>query len=137
MHYQSIHLVTLLVDDYDRAIEFYSQKLGFVLLEDTPLSSEKRWVRMGPTRDASFALLLAKAVTEEQIRSIGNQSGGRVFLFLQSTQFWFDYHELRRKNVLFIREPQLASYGWVAVFQDIYGNKWDLIGPGNSLPAIP
>ena len=137
MHYQAISLVTILVDDYDRAIDFYTQKLGFVLLEDTVLSPEKRWVRVAATPDAAFALLLAKAATEEQIHSVGHQSGGRVFLFLQTAQFWFDYYELCRRDIVFIREPQLESYGWVAVFEDLYGNKWDLIGPENSLPAAP
>lgn len=115
--------------DYDEAIEFYTQKLGFDLLEDTPLSETKRWVLVAPKGTGACSLLLAKAANEEQLSRVGNQTGGRVFLFLNTDDFWRDYYKLLENDVLFVRNPSEESYGTVAVFQDLYGNLWDLIGP--------
>ncbi|RMG24601.1 MAG: VOC family protein [Bacteroidetes bacterium] len=126
---QRIAQLALVVRDYDEAIEFYTQKLGFELLEDTRLSEQKRWVRVAPPGDSSCGLLLAKAANEEQAKSIGNQTGGRVFLFLFTDDFWRDYHNLKARNVRFLRPPKEETYGTVAVFEDLYGNKWDLIQP--------
>jgi catechol 2,3-dioxygenase-like lactoylglutathione lyase family enzyme len=123
---QRIGQITLLVKDYDEAIAFYTEKLGFHLLEDTILSPAKRWVLIAPTID-SFRLLLGKAVGDDQRSRIGNQTGGRVFLFLYTDDFWRDYHQYQSAGVKFVREPQEESYGIVAVFQDLYGNLWDLI----------
>jgi catechol 2,3-dioxygenase-like lactoylglutathione lyase family enzyme len=120
--------IALVVRDYDEAIEFYMQKLGFILLEDTPLSETKRWVLVAPVADvAGCALLLAKAANETQENFIGNQAGGRVFLFLETDDFYRDYHNFMEKGIKFIREPKQEEYGIVAVFEDLYGNLWDLI----------
>lgn len=120
--------IAIIVRDYDEAIEFYTQKLGFSLLEDTVLSETKRWVLVAPeTYDSGCALLLAKAANETQRQSIGNQSGGRVFLFLYTDDFYRDYHDFIAKGIKFIREPSQEEYGTVAVFEDLYGNLWDLI----------
>ncbi|AMR31798.1 hypothetical protein A0256_10385 [Mucilaginibacter sp. PAMC 26640] len=118
--------VSLLVRDYDEAIAFYTQKLGFELIEDTALSNTKRWVVVAP-QGSGFRLLLAKAVGEEQLKQIGNQTGGRVFLFLYTGDFWREYNCLSAKDVKFVRPPSEESYGTVAVFEDLYGNLWDLI----------
>ena len=123
---QSIAHIALVVADYDEAIEFYTQKLDFVLLEDTPQSETKRWVLVAP-KDSQCQLLLAKGVGEEQQSRIGNQTGGRVFLFLQTEDFWRDYENYVSKNIKFVREPKVEDYGTVAVFADLYGNLWDLI----------
>jgi catechol 2,3-dioxygenase-like lactoylglutathione lyase family enzyme len=124
---QQIAHLALVVADYDEAIEFYTQKLNFVLLEDTPLSDTKRWVRVAPQGTTGCCLLLAKAVGEEQRSRVGNQTGGRVFLFLHTDDFWRDYHQMKANNVKFVREPSQEEYGTVAVFEDLYGNLWDLI----------
>jgi catechol 2,3-dioxygenase-like lactoylglutathione lyase family enzyme len=124
-------LVALVVEDYNEAIEFYTVKLGFILQEDTRLSPEKRWVRVAPASGTGCGLLLAKAATEEQRARIGNQTGGRVFLFLHTPDFWRDFREMKAKGVEFISEPRTETYGTVAVFLDLYGNRWDLIGPAN------
>jgi catechol 2,3-dioxygenase-like lactoylglutathione lyase family enzyme len=124
---QHISLISLLVDDYDEAISFYVQKLGFVLLEDTLLSESKRWVRVAPRGATECALLLAKAGTEDQRACIGHQTGGRVFLFLNTDDFWRDYQNLISNGVRIVRQPSEESYGTVAVFADLYGNLWDLI----------
>jgi catechol 2,3-dioxygenase-like lactoylglutathione lyase family enzyme len=123
--------VTLLVKDYDEAIQWYRDKLNFTLIEDKPLPEQggKRWVTMAPDSLSTFQLLLAKASTEQQCQFIGNQSGGRVFLFLYTTDFSQDYSAFLSNGVEFIREPESHSYGKVAVFQDLYGNLWDLIEP--------
>ncbi len=121
--------IALVVSDYDEAIEFYTQKLGFDLLEDTPLSETKRWVRVAPKGSGECCLLLAKAANDEQRSRVGNQTGGRVFLFLHTDDFWRDYHKLIANQVVFVRPPSEETYGTVAVFQDLYGNLWDLIGP--------
>ena len=118
--------ITLVVDDYDKAIEFYTIKLGFNLIEDTLLSETKRWVVVGP-KNSSCSLLLAKAANEEQKKSIGNQTGGRVFLFLHTDDFWKDHKKLQENGVVFVREPVEEKWGTVAVFKDLYGNLWDLI----------
>lgn len=127
---QKIAHITLLVDDYDKAIEFYTKKLNFIQVEDTKLSDVKRWVLVKPQGD-SCCLLLAKASNAEQRRMIGNQSGGRVFLFLYTDDFEEDYLNLIRNGITIVRKPVLEEYGKVAVFKDIYGNLWDLIQPEN------
>jgi catechol 2,3-dioxygenase-like lactoylglutathione lyase family enzyme len=124
---QSITHLSLLVNDYDDAIYFYVQKLGFDLLEDTALSPEKRWVLVRPQGSGTCAILLAKASTAEQQAFVGNQSGGRVFLFLQTNDFQRDYAAMVAQNITFVRPPSEEMYGTVAVFQDLYGNLWDLI----------
>lgn len=121
--------ISILVRDYDEAIQFYTEKLGFTLLEDTVLTPEKRWVLVCPPGSTECSLLLAKAATNEQRAHIGNQTGGRVFLFLYTDDFWRDYNDLISKNILIKREPVRESYGIVAVFEDLYGNLWDLIEP--------
>jgi catechol 2,3-dioxygenase-like lactoylglutathione lyase family enzyme len=124
---QRIIHISILVKDYDEAIEFYTNKLNFELIEDTRLSETKRWVLVKPKGKGECCLLLAKAMTDEQKRFIGNQSGGRVFLFLNTEDFERDYSNLVEKNVTLVREPTNEIYGKVAVFMDLYGNKWDLI----------
>lgn len=124
---QSIAHVSLVVNDYDEAIDFYVNKLKFDLIEDTQLSPEKRWVLVRPKGSTGCNLLLAKAGSDEQQRYIGNQTGGRVFLFLKTDNFDRDYQLLKAAGVTFIREPQRHDYGIVAVFEDLYGNQWDLI----------
>lgn len=126
MNQQIIH-ITLVVKEYDEAIAFYTQKLHFTLVEDTSLSEAKRWVLVKPPGNGSCCLLLAKAANEEQSGRVGNQTGGRVFLFLATDNFWRDYHQMQTAGVTFIRPPQEESYGTVAVFADLYGNLWDLI----------
>ena len=125
---QSLRHVALVVRDYDEAIAFYCNKLHFTLIEDTyQPEQDKRWVVVAPPGSESTTLLLARASNPEQQAFIGNQSGGRVFLFLETDDFWRDYAEMRATGILFIREPNEFSYGTVAVFEDLYGNKWDLI----------
>ena len=126
---QRIAHIALVVNDYDEAIEFYTQKLGFNLLEDTPLSETKRWVMVAPKGSGECCLLLAKAANDGQRSRVGNQTGGRVFLFLHTDDFWRDYRKLLENEVVIVREPSEEVYGTVAVFQDLYGNLWDLIGP--------
>jgi catechol 2,3-dioxygenase-like lactoylglutathione lyase family enzyme len=126
---QHIARIALVVDDYDEAIEFYTKKLSFSLLEDTILSETKRWVVVAPKGSNECALLLAKAATEEQRTRIGNQTGGRVFLFLHTDNFQADYQNLIDQRVKIVREPTREAYGTVAVFADLYGNLWDLIEP--------
>lgn len=119
---------TLLVRDYDEAIEFFVEKINFVLLEDTPLGGGKRWVTVAPTGTVGSAcLLLAKAVGPGQEASLGRQSGGRVFLFLHTDDFWRDHRSMNAAGVKFIEQPRQESYGLVAVFEDLYGNRWDLL----------
>lgn len=127
---QTIALTALVVRDYDEAIAFYVDTLGFDLIEDTPVPEQnKRWVVVAPPGSKQPGLLLAEAVGEEQCSRIGNQTGGRVFLFLRTDDFWRDYERLKAKGVNFIRQPKTEAYGTVAVFQDLYGNLWDLLGP--------
>ncbi len=133
---QSIVHVTLIVEDYDEAIRFYTEKLHFVLLEDTyRAEQDKRWVVVSPPGPGSTNLLLARASKPEQKAFVGNQSGGRVFLFLATDDFWRDYHDMVARGVEFVREPKVAGYGTVAVFRDLYGNLWDLLefAPGHPL----
>ena len=125
---QQIVQLTLVVRDYDEAIVFYTEKLGFDLLEDTRLSDTKRWVRVAPQL-SNCSLLLAKAVSDEQCLSIGNQTGGRVFLFLHTDNFWRDFGAMQSRGVNFVGEPREEEYGTVIVFTDLYGNKWDLVEP--------
>ena len=122
--------IALVVDDYDRAIEFYTKKLKFTLVEDTVLSETKRWVLVAPIGSSECCLLLAKAATEEQRSRIGNQTGGRVFLFLHTDNFQRDYQNLLENGVTIKRQPVVEPYGTVAVFEDLYGNLWDLVQPG-------
>lgn len=128
---QQIAHIALVVDDYDKAIQFYTEKLHFILKEDTVLTETKRWVLVAPKNSDGCCLLLAKAATEEQKNRVGNQTGGRVFLFLNTDDFWRDYKNMQEKGIVFIREPVTESYGTVAVFKDLYGNLWDLIEPKN------
>jgi catechol 2,3-dioxygenase-like lactoylglutathione lyase family enzyme len=125
---QSIIHVALVVRDYDEAIAFYCEKLHFGLVEDTyQPEQDKRWVVVAPPGSNGTQLLLARASTPEQEAFIGNQAGGRVFLFLSTDDFWRDYEEMRAKGITFVREPKEAPYGTVAVFEDLYGNLWDLV----------
>ncbi len=124
---QHIGSISLVVRDYDEAIAFYTRTLNFILLEDTDLGNGKRWVLVVPPGSSETCLLLAKAASPEQQEHIGNQTGGRVFLFLHSDDFWRDYEEMKSRGVIFIEEPRRESYGTVVIFQDLYGNKWDLL----------
>lgn len=120
--------ITLVVEDYDDAIEFYTQKLAFELVEDTyQVEQDKRWVVVKPANSEGATLLLAKASKPEQVAAIGNQTGGRVCLFLSTDDFWRDYRSFSQQGVVFVREPSEQTYGTVAVFEDLYGNLWDLI----------
>jgi catechol 2,3-dioxygenase-like lactoylglutathione lyase family enzyme len=124
---QAITHIALVVRDYDEAIEFYTRKLNFTLIEDTyQPSQDKRCVVVAPPNSSGATILLAKASKEEQISFIGNQAGGRVFLFLGTDNFWRDYKEMKDKGIEFIRDPKEDEYGVVAVFKDLYGNLWDL-----------
>lgn len=125
---QSIAHIALVVRDYDEAIEFYTKKLRFSLVEDTyQPEQDKRWVVVAPPSSSGSTLLLARATTAEQREFIGNQSGGRVFLFLSTDDFQRDYEDMRKQGIEFVREPKTADYGTVAVFTDLYGNLWDLV----------
>jgi catechol 2,3-dioxygenase-like lactoylglutathione lyase family enzyme len=125
---QSIVHVALIVRDYDEAIEFYTKKLRFTLVEDTyQPEQDKRWVVVSPPGSTGTTLLLARASTLEQEAFIGNQTGGRVFLFLNTDDFWRDYNEMVSREIRFLREPKKEPYGMVAVFEDLYGNQWDLL----------
>lgn len=126
---QQLVQIALVVDDYDKAIDFYTRVLGFELLEDTVMSATKRWVVVQPPGGAGCSILLAKAANDEQSSRVGNQTGGRVFLFLHTDDFWRDYHNYQAKGVEFVREPATEPYGVVSVFKDCYGNLWDLIQP--------
>ena len=124
---QMLSHIALVVRSYDEAIAFYTRVLGFELIEDTDLGGGKRWVLVAPPGSNGCSLLLAQAATPEQASRIGNQTGGRVFLFLHTDDFWRDYDRLQSRNVLFVRDPKDEEYGTVAVFADLYGNLWDLI----------
>lgn len=124
---QHIGAISLLVKDYDEAISFYTEKLNFELLEDTDRGGGKRWVVVAPPGSSETRLLLAKAVSPTQEFSIGNQTGGRVFLFLHTDNFWRDYESMKANGVHFLEEPRTETYGMVVVFEDLYGNKWDLL----------
>ena len=125
---QSIVHIALVVRDYDEAIDFYTKKLNFELIEDTYIPEEdKRWVVISPPNSIGTTILLARAAKPKQENFIGNQTGGRVFLFLNTDDFWRDYNNMISNGIEFIREPKVAEYGTVAVFKDLYGNLWDLL----------
>ena len=124
---QNLGNIALIVREYDEALNFYTQSLRFQLIEDTNLGDGKRWVRVRPPGSTVTDLLLAKAVDPEQASHIGNQTGGRVFLFLHTDDFWRDYRAMTERGVKFVRPPSEESYGTVAVFEDLYGNQWDLL----------
>lgn len=126
---QQLAQIALVVRDYDEAIEFYTQKLNFKLIEDTVLSETKRWVLIVPPGSDGCKLLLAKAANEEQLSRVGNQTGGRVFLFLHTDNFQRDFQNLREQSITIVRQPVKEAWGTVAVFADLYGNLWDLIEP--------
>ncbi len=130
---QRIAHVAVVVEEYDAAIAFYTQKLGFTLLADTPLGDGKRWVLVAPPGTSECSLLLARAADDRQRACVGNQGGGRVFLFLFTDDFQRDYHRMVEKGVRFVREPQTEAYGTVAVFEDLYGNRWDLLEPAGKV----
>ena len=135
---QSLGLVSLLVQDYDAALAFFVGKLGFSLIEDTPVpEQDKRWIVVKPAGSGGACLLLARASSHEQSAAVGNQSGGRVFLFLYTDNFWRDYHSYAEQGIEFIRPPRALPYGMVAVFKDICGNAWDLIQPNESNRCWP
>jgi len=133
---QYIAHITLVVGDYDEAIRFYTEKLNFDLIEDSVLNETKRWVLIRPKGALECSLLLAKAVGDEQKSRIGSQTGGRLFLFLYTDDFWWDYHNMTEKGVSFVRYPKKEAYGTVAVFEDLYGNLWDLIEGPPSQPIL-
>ena len=126
---QQITHIALLVDDYDEAIQFYTKKLNFILKEDTVLSEAKRWVIITPPGSDGCSLLLAKSANDEQKSRVGNQTGGRVFLFLYTDDIERDYKNMKEQGIFFTREPIEEVWGTVAVFKDLYGNLWDLIEP--------
>lgn len=126
---QHLAHIALVVRDYDEAIAFYTRQLNFRLVEDTVLSPTKRWVLIAPPGATECALLLARAADEEQTSRIGNQTGGRVFLFLYTDDFWRDYDQMLARGISFVRPPVKEPYGTVAVFEDLYGNRWDLLEP--------
>ncbi|HET9505464.1 MAG TPA: VOC family protein [Hymenobacter sp.] len=128
---QQLAHVALLVRDYDEAIAFYTQKLGFELLADTPLGAGKRWVLVTPAGAGSPgpALLLARAEGATQLSRVGDQTGGRVFLFLSTDDFWRDYHRMQAQGITFVETPREEAYATVVVFEDLYGNRWDLLEP--------
>jgi uncharacterized glyoxalase superfamily protein PhnB len=125
--------ISLVVNDYDEAIEFYTRKLSFTLLEDTRMSDTKRWVVVAPPGSAGCTLLLAKAANDAQRAAVGNQTGGRVFLFLHTDDFDRDYNQMQQAGIEFIESPRQEAYGKVVVFADLYGNRWDLIEPKKTL----
>ncbi|HEY5754223.1 MAG TPA: VOC family protein [Steroidobacter sp.] len=134
---QRIGLVSLVVDDYDDALAFFVGKLGFDLVEDTLIPEQsKRWVVVTPPGENETRLLLAKASTEEQRLRIGTQTGGRVFLFLYTNNFWRDYERYKANGIVFVREPKREPYGLVAVFTDLYGNLWDLLEPSDANRSV-
>lgn len=132
---QYLAQIAIVVADYDEAIRYYTEVLDFTLLEDVVQREGKRWVRVAPAGSEGCGLLLAKAVSTEQARHVGNQTGGRVFLFLHTDDFWRDYNRWHARGVKFVREPSEEVFGTVAVFEDLYGNLWDLIEPLSSHAA--
>ncbi len=127
---QNIGYIALVVRDYDEAIAYYTRTLRFNLIEDTDLGGGKRWVLVAPPGSKGTALLLARAANPEQATRVGNQTGGRVFLFLHTDDFWRDFNDLKSRNVTFTEEPRHEPYGTVVIFEDLYGNRWDLIQLG-------
>lgn len=132
---QFLAYMTLLIRDYDEAIAFFTESLGFRVVQDTPLAAGKRWVLVTPPGSHGTNLLLAKAATPEQLQQVGKQAGGRVFLFLYTDHFWRDFRLMQAANVKFLESPRQEPYGTVAVFEDLYGNKWDLLQPTD--PSAP
>ena len=128
---QYIAQIALVVDDYDEAIQFYTKKLNFILKEDTVLSETKRWVIITPPGSGGCSLLLAKAANDDQKTRVGNQTGGRVFLFLHTDDLKRDYKNMKEQGISFVREPTTEEWGTVAVFKDLYGNLWDLVEPSD------
>ena len=124
---QSIANIALVVESYDDAIAFYTKKLNFQLIEDTDLGAGKRWVQISPPNSNGSNILLAKASNDQQSQAVGNQAGGRVFLFLQTNDFWRDYEQMKSQGVEFTEQPRTEAYGTVVVFKDLYGTKWDLL----------
>jgi catechol 2,3-dioxygenase-like lactoylglutathione lyase family enzyme len=127
-----IGYVTVLVNEYDEAVTFYTERLGFQILEDTDLGDGKRWILIAPSVSSESCLLLAKASSSSQKEFVGNQTGGRIFLFLHTDDFWRDYKKMVSKGIVFKEIPRIESYGTVAVFEDLYGNKWDLLQLNNT-----
>lgn len=123
--------IALIVADYDDAIEFYTQKLNFNLIEDTQVSEQKRWILVGPKGSSDFSLLISKASNDIEKKAIGNQSGGKVFLIMHTDNIDRDYYQYKKEGVEFIQDPKQQPYGKVAIFKDLYGNLWDLIEPIN------
>jgi catechol 2,3-dioxygenase-like lactoylglutathione lyase family enzyme len=134
---QNIGYIALVVRDYDEAIAYYTRTLRFNLIEDTDLGGGKRWVLVAPPGSTGTALLLARAANPEQATRVGNQTGGRVFLFLHTEDFWRDFNDLKSRNVRFTEEPRHEPYGTVVIFEDLYGNRWDLIQLGLERAASP
>ena len=134
---QSLAHITLLVRDYEEALAFFIESLGFRVVEDSPLPGDKRWLVVAPPGSRGASLLLAQATTPEQLQQVGNQAAGRVFLFLHTDDFWRDYRLMQAASVKFIEQPRQESYGTVAVFEDLYGNKWDLLQPDDNVLARP
>lgn len=124
--------IALLVNDYDEAIAFYTQKLNFNLIEDTPISEHQRWVLVGPKGTSNFSLLLSKASTEIDKRAIGNQAGGKVLFIMHTDNIDRDFNQYKKKGVTFVQDPKNQPYGKVAIFKDLYGNLWDLIEPSKN-----
>jgi catechol 2,3-dioxygenase-like lactoylglutathione lyase family enzyme len=124
---QTLGHVTLVVRNYDEAVAFFTNALGFRVIEDIVMGEGKRWILVGPPNSRGTSLLLAQASTPEQVSRIGNQTGGRVFLFLHTDDFWRDYREMKARDVKFNEKPREEAFGRVAVFEDLYGNKWDLL----------
>ena len=129
---QRLAHVTVVVRDYDEALEYFTRVLGLTLVEDTLLPEGKRWILVAPPRSQGASLLLARAATAEQSQQIGKQAGGRVFLFLHTDDFWHDYEAMKSRGVKFTETPREEPYGTVAVFEDLYGNRWDLLQPNTS-----
>jgi catechol 2,3-dioxygenase-like lactoylglutathione lyase family enzyme len=134
---QKVGYIALVVRDYDEAIAYYTRTLRFNLIEDTDLGGGKRWVLVAPPGSTGTALLLARAANPEQATRVGNQTGGRVFLFLHTDDFWRDFNDLKSRNVKFTEEPRHEPYGTVVIFEDLYGNRWDLIQLGLERAASP
>jgi len=128
--FRSLARITFVVKDYDEAILFFTQKLGFALIEDTHLGHEKRFVVVAPKGGSGTSLVLARATDARQRAAVGNQTGGRVAFFLRTDDCWRDYHTMTDAGITFVRPPKAEAYGTVAVFEDLYGNLWDLLGPG-------
>lgn len=134
---QRLAHVTFLVRDYDEALAFFTESLGFRVVENSPLPANKRWILVAPPGSLGANLLLARAATPEQLHHVGNQAAGRVFLFLHTDDFWRDYRLMLAANVKFLESPRQEPYGTVAVFEDLYGNKWDLLQPANDTIPRP